>query len=217
MSLRVKTELVQSAVTVVDKDGRFVNGLTRDQFELIVDGKPRRVNFFERVTSGSPARATTGHAGQSNRRASPNQTTTPVVLGRRIVFFIDDLHLSPDSMNRTRQMLHQFLDAGHDLERHGRDCLGQRAGRVPAAIYQQQARCSRRRVIGSVRDPTMRSGFGTGSTRMTEYLALNIENTKSDNTVHGLLHVGECHEARNMPPKRSAAYASLIAALKQDL
>ena len=52
--LRVKTELVQSAVTVVDKDGRFVNGLSRDQFELIVDGKPRPISFFEQVTSGSP-------------------------------------------------------------------------------------------------------------------------------------------------------------------
>src|SRR6267142_2092933 len=51
--LRVKTELVQTAVTVVDKDGRFVNGLGRDQFELVVDGKPRPISFFEQVTSGS--------------------------------------------------------------------------------------------------------------------------------------------------------------------
>src|SRR5258705_6888970 len=56
-------------------------------------------------------------------------------------------------------------------------------------------------------------GFGTGSTRMTEYLALNIENTRSDNKVQGYF-IGECMK-QNMPPKRSAAYATLIAALRR--
>ena len=51
--VRVDTELVQTAVTVLDKKGNFVEGLQRDQFELIVDGKPRPIAFFERVASGS--------------------------------------------------------------------------------------------------------------------------------------------------------------------
>src|SRR6185369_11146249 len=78
--LRVKTELVQTAVTVVDKDGRFVNGLSRDQFELVVDGKPRPINFFEQVTSGSPREqqlATTGKAADSAAKPA-----SPVVQGR---------------------------------------------------------------------------------------------------------------------------------------
>ena len=44
--LRVNTDLVQTAVTVLDKQGRFVDGLSRDQFELTVDGKPRPISFF---------------------------------------------------------------------------------------------------------------------------------------------------------------------------
>ena len=51
--VRITTDLVQTAVTVVDKDGRFVDGLDRNQFELTVDGKPRPINFFERVKAGS--------------------------------------------------------------------------------------------------------------------------------------------------------------------
>jgi hypothetical protein len=46
--IRVSTELVQTGVTVVDKQGRFVEGLDRDQFELRVNGKEQPVAFFER-------------------------------------------------------------------------------------------------------------------------------------------------------------------------
>src|ERR1041384_6447496 len=51
--IRVSTELVQTGVTVVDKQGRFVDGLDRDKFELRVNGKEQPVAFFERVVAGS--------------------------------------------------------------------------------------------------------------------------------------------------------------------
>jgi hypothetical protein len=53
--VRVKTELVQTDVTVVDKHGRFVDGLKSEQFELRVDGRPQPLAFFEQVTAGSAA------------------------------------------------------------------------------------------------------------------------------------------------------------------
>jgi len=39
--VRINIDLVQSAITVVDRDGHFVDGLHQDQFELLIDGKPR--------------------------------------------------------------------------------------------------------------------------------------------------------------------------------
>src|SRR2546425_729746 len=51
--LRINTDLIQTAITVIDKNGRFVDGLDRGQFELLIDGQPRPISFFERVTSGS--------------------------------------------------------------------------------------------------------------------------------------------------------------------
>src|SRR6266567_517510 len=51
--VRVYTELVQTDVMVFDKQGRFANGLRREDFELRIDGKPRAIEFFEKITAGS--------------------------------------------------------------------------------------------------------------------------------------------------------------------
>src|SRR5215813_7754811 len=51
--VRVQTELVQTDITVVDKRGHFVDGLTADDFELRVDSKLQPLSFFEKVTAGS--------------------------------------------------------------------------------------------------------------------------------------------------------------------
>lgn len=55
--VRIKTELVQTDVIVLDKKGRFVEGLRPDQFELSLDGKSQAISFFERVTTGSRSEA----------------------------------------------------------------------------------------------------------------------------------------------------------------
>jgi VWFA-related protein len=207
--LRVNTELVQTAVTVVDKNGRFVDGLGREQFELTVDGKPRPITFFERVTSGSPREQQLVARGTA---AEPPVTAAgAVVQGRRIVFFIDDLHQSPDSMNRTRQMLKRFTDE----EMGPKDTVAIVSASGQVGFLQQFT--TNKKVLEAARDRLAplqydARGFGTGNTKMTEYLALNIETERSDNRILGF-YVGECMK-QNMPPKRSPAYSTLVAALK---
>ena len=63
----------------------------------------------------------------------------------------------------------------------------------------------------------MRGGFGTGSTRMTEYLALNIETERSDNTDSRVTYVAECHEAEHAAQEIGGLFATLIAALSENL
>src|SRR5438105_5810758 len=55
--IRVTTELVQTDVTVFDKQGRFVDGLRPEQFQLSLDGKQQPISFFEQVTTGSAREA----------------------------------------------------------------------------------------------------------------------------------------------------------------
>src|SRR5712691_7343034 len=106
--VRVNTELVQTDVMVFDKKGQFVDGLKAEQFALKIDNKPQPISFFERVASGrlSEEKRTTANDGTSP--ANPS-TSAP---GRTIIFFIDDLHLSPGSLARTRKALVEFIDHG---------------------------------------------------------------------------------------------------------
>jgi len=72
-TIRTNVELVQTAITVLDKKGNFVEGLQRDQFELVVDGKPRPVAFFERVAAGSARERELATLGNPNETTTENQ------------------------------------------------------------------------------------------------------------------------------------------------
>jgi VWFA-related protein len=113
--IRVNTELVQTDVMVFDKKGHFVEGLRAEQFALKVDNKPQTIAFFERVASGSlrEEKKTQANAGATANPVT-DSTTTPstMVRGRVLIFFVDDLHLAPDSLVRTRKALNEFIDHG---------------------------------------------------------------------------------------------------------
>ncbi|MBV8858243.1 MAG: VWA domain-containing protein [Acidobacteria bacterium] len=104
--VRVESELVQTDVMVFDKSGKFVDGLTREQFELKIDGKPVAPAFFERMSAPAKgvAPGTTGAAAAANRAIAAGAPR------RTIIFFIDDLHLALDSLNPTRLALTRFIE-----------------------------------------------------------------------------------------------------------
>ncbi|HEY0376435.1 MAG TPA: VWA domain-containing protein [Pyrinomonadaceae bacterium] len=114
--LRISTDLVQTDVTVFDKQGRFVDNLQRDQFELKVDGKPVQVSFFDKITAGTAeedarlASARVGPGGTATVAAAPATAPKPPDRGRIIFFFLDDTHLAADSVTRVRKTLLDFID-----------------------------------------------------------------------------------------------------------
>ena len=109
--VRVKTELVQTDVTVVDKRGRFVSGLSANDLELRVDSKLQPLAFFEEVTAGSIdeekqlAAARKGDAAKLPKTPGP-----PIDRGRVIFFFVDDIHLTGESLTRARSVLTNFVE-----------------------------------------------------------------------------------------------------------
>jgi len=207
--LRINADLVQTAFTVIDKNGRFVDGLDREQFELTVDGKPRPISFFERVTAGSLRE--TQLTARNEPGMEPTKAIPPTVRGRSIVFFIDDLHLSADSMNRTKQMLRRFLDA----EMSSKDSVAIASASGQIGFLQQYT--NNKVVLDAAMSrlsprPYNVQGFGTGSTKMTEWLALSIDNTRSDNKVQAFF-IAECLK-QGRPPKNMPGYQQAINALK---
>jgi VWFA-related protein len=103
--IRVGTDLIQTSVTVFDKNNRFVEGLKPEQFQLTVDGKPAKIEFFEAVAPVKTIART-----ENKSTGSTTGTTNLSLRGRKIVFFVDDLHLSLDSLGRTRTTINHFID-----------------------------------------------------------------------------------------------------------
>jgi VWFA-related protein len=109
--IRVNTELVQTDLTVVDKRGRFVEGLKAEQFELRVDAKPQPLIFFEQVATGSSTEEKQLAAARTANKPAIGSPDNRANLGRGrlIFFFVDDAHLTGESLTRARSLLSHFV------------------------------------------------------------------------------------------------------------
>ena len=109
--LRITTELVQTDVSVFDKQGRFIDGLKREDFELRVDDKPVELFSFERVAAGTVNEEAQLAAarGDSSARAK-DAGAKPLDRGRVVAFFVDDLHMAFDSLKRVKDTINRYID-----------------------------------------------------------------------------------------------------------
>jgi VWFA-related protein len=195
--VRTNTELVQTAITVLDKKGNFVEGLKPEQFELTVDGKPRPVAFFERIASGSAReRELATLPDPTNTTSTPAPPPAARVPGRTIVFFLDDLHLSADSLNRTRMMLKHFIE--RDMSSKDNVAIATSSGQVGFLEQFTNNRAVLEAAMSRLLPrPYDVNGYGVGSTtKMTEYMALTIDTGKSDSKVLNF-YIEECMKGAN--------------------
>lgn len=107
--IKFETSLVQTDVMVFDKKGKFVDGLKPEQFQLKINNTPREISFFETIRSGSR-----GSQREEPNAAQPNAVNSLKADAQRraVIFFVDDLHLAPDSLERTRKALLDFINSG---------------------------------------------------------------------------------------------------------
>lgn len=113
--IKFDTSLVQTDVMVFDKNGKFVDGLKPEQFQLKVDKTQREISFFELIRSGSVTSTREElKSDQANAPGEPKPVNPPKPDSQRraVIFFVDDLHLAPDSLARTRKALLDFIDRG---------------------------------------------------------------------------------------------------------
>jgi VWFA-related protein len=202
--VRINTELVQTTITVVDKKGKFVEGLNRGDFELLIDGKPRAIEFLERVSAGSAREAQLSQRQQSQVPAPA--PPSPIVRGRTIIFYIDDLHLSFSSLNRTRQMIAHFLER----EINGKDLVAIVSARGQIGFLQQFT--NNKEVLEAAlarvnAQPSEERTQGMGNTPMSEFTAFTIDskpNSRQNSVM--TVYVEECLKQTGAPrsDRRSA-------------
>ena len=108
--VRISSDLVQTDVMVFDKSGKFVEGLKPEQFELKVDGRPQSVSFFEAVRAGTFDEEAQLAAARGRSRADRAGASVPLDRGRLFIFFLDDLHVAPTDLQRTRDAMLRFVE-----------------------------------------------------------------------------------------------------------
>jgi VWFA-related protein len=106
----VRTELVQLDVTVNDKEGHNVGGLTARDFLLIEDGRAQALSHF--AVGGRPALESAGaapvpNATQAAAPASPPPPSTP--RGRYLVLVVDDLHTGQQDLPQAQKAMRRFV------------------------------------------------------------------------------------------------------------
>lgn len=85
---RVVVRLLEIEATVLDKRGRPVESLTREDFIVTLDGKPAEITNFSFVASGA--------AASTRRGESPTaEAATAPLIPTRVVIVFDDMHLHP--------------------------------------------------------------------------------------------------------------------------
>jgi VWFA-related protein len=106
--IRVTVNLVQVDAIVTDKSGHVVTDLSPDDFELLQDGKPRKISRFAYIAAQS------GPTPLPARRANPNAVPIPPPaykpeqIRRTIVLVVDDLSLSFESVYQVREAIKKF-------------------------------------------------------------------------------------------------------------
>ena len=68
-----RAEAITADVVVLDKDGRPVRGLTREDFTLLEDGRPQTIVAFEARELTSPGKDAPREGGRTDERVAENK------------------------------------------------------------------------------------------------------------------------------------------------
>lgn len=195
--LRISTELVQTGVSVFDKQGRFVEGLTKEDFELQVDRRPVPISFFESIVAGS-ARDRSVRVAPKSDPVTEDRTAVPSVRRRTIVFFIDDRHLSLDGLGRARKTILNFINK--QMGQNDLVAIASASGHIGfLQQFTDNKEVLRAAVARLSHVPYSVTDYGKNpGSPMTEYMALTIER-KDDRDVFEF-YVQDCLKWVLKPP-----------------
>jgi VWFA-related protein len=107
----VRAEVVRLDAVVTDADGNPVRGLSREDFELLEDGKAQKLTHFLFVgQDADETKALLEAAGAPAEEGGPTGESRALGAGRYIVVLVDDLHIAPVRMPGVRDALKRMLD-----------------------------------------------------------------------------------------------------------
>jgi VWFA-related protein len=116
VTFRTETNFVEVHAIVTDETGAFVRNLTRDDFEILEDGRPQTPAAFSLIDL--PIERPFTPAGVAEPVESDVHSTTRTFNGRIYVLLLDDLHTASTRTLAVREAAKRFVQqylGGNDL------------------------------------------------------------------------------------------------------
>lgn len=167
LALRIKTELLQLRAVVTDKQGKVIEGLKADEFELLENNRPQKIEFFSSETIRAISKEPSGAAGVKAPTAT--SLTPPAKPTRTIALFVDNVHLTSDSLDRTKQTLRRFVN--EQMTENDLVCIVTAAGSV--GIVNQFSQ-DRQLLLRAIEKLTLWR-INDNDTLLSPYLAARVE------------------------------------------
>ncbi|HJQ40074.1 MAG TPA: VWA domain-containing protein [Thermoanaerobaculia bacterium] len=104
----IEVHVLEIEVSVLDRAGKPVEGLTAADFEVRVNRKPTEISNLYLVKRGAIVDETRGAAGSQPAEAPP------AIVPTRLVLFVDDLHLHQRTKKRAVASLRNFVEKTMD-------------------------------------------------------------------------------------------------------
>jgi VWFA-related protein len=108
VTFKAEVDYVDVDATVLDRQGNFVTGLTKDDFQVFEDGKPQKVEMFSYVDL--PIERVDRMAFSGRPVLSDVKTNQQSLAGRLYVIVLDDLDTSLFRTATVRRTAKQFLE-----------------------------------------------------------------------------------------------------------
>ena len=106
-TFRLNVEYVEVDAVVTDRDGQFVRGLAKEDFQIFEDGKPQPISTFAVVDI--PVERAPRPLGAANAIEPDVRTNERPFDGRIYVMLVDDLHTYFGRTPRVRAAARQFI------------------------------------------------------------------------------------------------------------
>jgi VWFA-related protein len=104
-----QAEAITADVVVLDKQGRPVRGLMKEDFTLLEDGRPQTIVGFQARELKPPSPEATPEAGVADERVAANQGSSER-RGRTFAFLVDDLGTQPLPMEDVKRAIAAWLN-----------------------------------------------------------------------------------------------------------
>ena len=104
-TFRLQVEYVEVDARVTDSKGNFVRDLTKDDFQILEDGKPRPLAAFSLVDIPTSQDVSSSASIESDVQSNERRFD-----GRVWVMILDDASTAPDRTARTRNASRRFIE-----------------------------------------------------------------------------------------------------------